>query len=98
MWIGEGEFNSYGYLKVAFIRGDMDGYLIPEMCYRIFDRGGTNSSEQFHFVPVDKHGNELGPSVLNTAGNIVYSIWEKASSSKDCNISNLFMGEPVSTS
>ncbi|KZK78337.1 hypothetical protein PsW64_03976 [Pseudovibrio sp. W64] len=91
MWVGNGEFDSYGYLETAFIKGQMDGELKPDMCYRIFDRGGTSTSQQFHFVPVDMNGNELGPSVLNTAGNIVYSIWEKGHLSQDCNISNLFM-------
>ncbi|SHM14675.1 hypothetical protein [Roseibium suaedae] len=90
MWIGEGEFDSYGYQKVAFIKGEAK-FLAPDQCYRIFDWGPAHSAEQYHFVPVDADGNETGPSVLNTDGRSVYMIWEAGLASPAYNISNEFI-------
>lgn len=90
MWIGKGEFDSHGYFKSAFIKGGYE-HLDPGKCYRIFNKGRANSPDQFHFIPVDAQGNETGPSVFNTAGVIVYSIWANGQSSQAYNISNAFI-------
>lgn len=52
MWVGNGEFDSYGYLKTAFIKGQMDGELKPDMCYRIFDRGVQTLLSSFILCPL----------------------------------------------
>lgn len=90
MWIGDGEFESYGYQKSAFIKGNMEN-LKPDQCYQILDKGHPNSADQYHFVPVDEEGHEVGNSALNTAGQVVYSIWEKGKTSSEYNISNHFI-------
>jgi hypothetical protein len=92
MWIGDGPFDSYGYLEApgAYIKGPVDGYVF-EPCHRIFNRGDPNSSDQFQFVPVDENGNELGPPNLETDGQTVYGIWERADQASSVSISNQFM-------
>jgi len=91
MWIGEGPFDSFGYQKNAYIRGQMEK-LKPDLCYQITDKGPPNGSEQYQFVPIDKNGHELGPPAIKTAGKLVYSIWEQGKTSPGYNISNQFIG------
>lgn len=91
MWIGEGDFDSFGYQKpTAYIRGTMEK-LKPDRCYRIKDAGPPNSDQQYKLVPVDKDGRELGPAALGTAGQVMYSIWERGRASPAYDISNRFM-------
>jgi hypothetical protein len=91
MWIGNGDFDSYGYFAPeAYIKGTVDGNDF-EPCHRIFNRGDPNNSDQFQFVPVDQNGNELGPPNLKTDGQTVYGIWERAYQATNAWISNKFI-------
>lgn len=93
MWIGESPFDPYGYYACAnpCIKGRMHD-LDPGQCYRIFNRGGDNSSEQFHVIPVDADYHELGPAAFKTAGQVLYGYWNAGLSSTDYDISDHFIG------
>lgn len=90
MWIGKGEFDSFGYQKSAYIKGKMDN-LEDNQCYQIIDEGPPNGSEQFQFVPVDQEGHKLGPAKIKTAGQAVYPIWEQGRTASEYDISNTYI-------
>jgi len=89
MWIGTGDFEDYGYLKDAYLKGKY-GSLDPNQCYRIDDVGPPNSELQFHVVPVDSDGKPLGPSALSTSGSEMYNIWSHGQDD-DYNVSNAYI-------
>lgn len=91
MWLGPGNYDPYGYFKgAAYIRGQYEG-LQASQCYEIANVGPPNGSEQFWFRPVDANGTILGPPAITTAGNVVGSIWDKASRSNALNISGEYI-------
>ena len=92
MWIGDGDFESFGYQQdSAHIKGRMEG-LDPDQCYQVQDKGSPNSSEQYHVVPVDADGRQLGPAAIKTAGQVMYVFWEHGRNSSEYDISNRFIG------
>jgi len=92
MWIGNGDFESYGYLNdSAHIKGRMEN-LDPATCYQVVSRGEPNGPDQFHIIPVDAEGRQLGPAAIKTYGQAVYMYWEHGRSSPDYDISNRFIG------
>jgi len=90
MWIGEGPFSSYGYQSNAYLRGVYQN-LDPAHCYKIEDVDSPGSSTQYHVVPVDSNGNPLGPPAFETAGQVMYSIWEGGREGTAYNISNAYI-------
>lgn len=92
MWVGNGDFDSYGYYKgPAFIKGDFNSASDPGVCYMIQDEGNPGSENQFAVVPVDRDGNRCGPVLYRTAGQVMYSTWNDGASSSSCNVSNRYI-------
>jgi hypothetical protein len=91
MWIGNGPFNSYGYQKDAYVKGEAE-YILPTRTYQIQDRGSPNSAEQYWVVPVDQNGNQIGPEAFKTAGSVMYGYWNEWNISNKVEISNFFPG------
>jgi hypothetical protein len=91
MWIGKGPFDSYGYQKTAYVKGEAEG-ILPTLIYQIQDKGPPNSSEQYWVVPVDQAGHENGPVAFKTAGQVMYSYWGGWKNSETVEISDFYPG------
>ena len=92
MWIGNGDFDSFGYYKgPAYIKGQFDPASDSSVCYMIQDNGDPNSSDQFAVVPVDQDGNQSGPVLYRTAGQVMYSTWNQGASESSYNVSNRYI-------
>ena len=91
MWIGKGPFDSYGYQKSAYVKGQAGG-ILPTLIYQVQDRDSPNSATQYWVVPVDRNGKENGPIAFKTSGQTMYSKWEKWKNSDTAFISNFFSG------
>jgi hypothetical protein len=93
MWLGDGEFNPYGYQKpnLAYLKGGYEA-IVPPYIYQVQDHGPPNGSEQYWVVAVDKNGKENGPIAMKTAGNIMAMIWLKSKDSTELNSYNAYPG------
>jgi hypothetical protein len=91
MWIGKGPFDSYGYQKSAYVKGQAER-ILPTLIYQVQDRDPPQSQTQYWVVPVDHAGNENGPIAFKADGRAMYGYWERWKNSETAVISNFFSG------
>ena len=92
MWISKNQWDTYGYQNPnSFMKGDYDGRLKPNQCYQIMNKNPGKNEDQFHVIPVDRPGHEIGPAVIKTSGVSMASIWNEGRTSTRVNISDAFL-------
>ena len=91
MWIGEDDFDDFGYQGNGYLKGRWEP-LESDVCYRILDVGLAASDTQYHFTPVDRAGAPIGPPAARWSGQAVYSIWSKGRTSSAFDISDQYIG------
>jgi hypothetical protein len=93
VWIGKGPFDSYGYQKNAFVKGEAEG-ILPTFVYQVQNRDPPQSQTQFWVVPVDESGNQIGPIAFKTYGRDMYGYWERWHLSETAIIGDFWSGTP----
>jgi hypothetical protein len=92
MWISKNRWDTYGYQNPnSFMKGNYENRLLPYQCYQIKDKNPGKNEDQFHVIPVDSQGHEIGPAVIKTSGVSMGYIWNKGKDSRDFNISDAYL-------
>ncbi len=92
MWLGKGEFDSYGYYKgSAYFKGNLSPSSNPAICYFIFNENSPGSESQFALVPINEQGEKIGSALYRTSGQVLYSTWQAGKTEKDFDISDTYI-------
>ncbi len=89
MWIGKGPYDSYGFQKNGYVKGEAEG-ILPTLVYQVQDRDPPQSQTQYWVVPVDQNGNENGPVAFKRDGRAMYGVWEGWKNSETAFISDFY--------